>query len=59
MSFLFKSINCTFLSMFKNSTLFRTSFPFVKTTPKVRGCGTFEMSRETARSVIYYYLQKW
>ena len=24
--------------MFKNSTLFGTSFPLVKTAPKVRGC---------------------
>ena len=30
---------CTLWSMFKNSTLFGTRFPLVKTAPKVRGWG--------------------
>ena len=35
---------CTLWSMFKNSTLFGTRFPLVKTAPKIRDWGMFEMS---------------
>ena len=33
------STTCTLWSMFKNSTLFGTSFTFVKTAPKIRDLG--------------------
>ncbi len=34
------SITSSLLNILQNSTLFGTNFPLVKTTPKVRGCGT-------------------
>jgi hypothetical protein len=46
--------------MFKNSTLFGTSFTFVKTAPKIRGCGTFKWAIKKliaiSQNIVSYFL---